>query len=493
MAYRPDPDLAFLEEVPSEDLDNLVEVLTKDREGVGRLTEELTQSEEYRRHSPDHHQYWELIAAEIQCFGANTLATMFRGGEGVLYKEMLQDVCDKMDVNYRRNAEVQSMEMNLLMKVLENSMREMSRSELKKVCKDLDLKTTNYTAEATLIALQIAIRKSGFEAYKIAVIVANAVVKALIGRGLSVAANAALTRLMSIFAGPIGWIFTAGWALIDIAGPAYRITIPTAIMVAHLRLAVQTGNLGKSEGEDSTDVLSLEYAGGAGKGKKARKKKRRKKETVVDEERLKAAEARCEAAEAKQEAANAKVKKSEAKRDAARTKLEAAKEGSSLADLKTARAAFEVAQAKLEAAEARHEAAITENWAAVAAYAGVARDKVDRDVEEMKEKWDDLDRFMAQDGFRQLEDMFGKFDKPSDSTALDDDDEDLFPPDSPAKKALEVKYDAASKKANKVGRKLSSVKADPDATQADIDVAQAKYKAAAKKRDKARTKWADTP
>jgi len=56
----------------------------------------------YKSHSPNHNQYWDLIAAEIQCFGGNSFATMLRGGEGVVYKEVLTDACDKMKVNYRK-------------------------------------------------------------------------------------------------------------------------------------------------------------------------------------------------------------------------------------------------------------------------------------------------------------------------------------------------------------------------------------------------------
>ena len=63
--YRQDADMAFLTDVPSEDLDALVHILTKDKDGELRLTEELTHSVEYLTHNPDHHQYWKLIAAEI--------------------------------------------------------------------------------------------------------------------------------------------------------------------------------------------------------------------------------------------------------------------------------------------------------------------------------------------------------------------------------------------------------------------------------------------
>ena len=235
MAYRQDPDLEFLADVPSDDLNELVEILTMGKDGNVRWIETLTANDRYKEFSPDHHAYWDLIAAAIQCSGANTLATLARGGKGVLYRKVLTDVCDKMKVNYNRGASVEAIEFHLLTKVLTDSMKEMSPEELEVVCDDLDLSPVRYTPEAVTIALQVAIRLGGFLPYKIALIVANTVVKALIGRGLSLVVNAALVRLMSAFAGPIGWTLSAAWLLVDIAGPAYRITVPAVIMVAYLR------------------------------------------------------------------------------------------------------------------------------------------------------------------------------------------------------------------------------------------------------------------
>lgn len=242
MAYRNDSDLEFLEEVSSLDLEVLVETLINDEDGDGRLTEELTTNDRYKSYSPDHHEYWDLIAAEIQCFGANSVVTMFRCGEGILYKEVLTDACDKMKVNYNKDASVEMIEMNLLMKILTESMQDMSTDELKEIVGDLDLNTTNYTAQAVTVALQGAVKFSGFMAYKVAVIVTNAVAKALLGHGLKIATNAALTRAIGVFAGPIGWAITGLWTAADIAGPAYRVTIPAVIQVAFLRAKLKHGD-----------------------------------------------------------------------------------------------------------------------------------------------------------------------------------------------------------------------------------------------------------
>ena len=52
---------------------------------------------------------------------------------------------------------------------------------------------------------------------------------------------------MSILTGPIGWSITAAWTLFDIAGTAYRVTIPAVIEVAYLRKLSQNREAIKQE------------------------------------------------------------------------------------------------------------------------------------------------------------------------------------------------------------------------------------------------------
>ena len=201
-----------------------------------RLTEELTTAALYKQHYPDHHQYWELIAAEIQCFGANTFATLFRGGKGVEYREVLIDVCDKMKVNYNKDSSVERIENSLLLKVLNDALEKMSPEELRELAESVGIKNlTRFTPESMLGVFQAVFRAGGFKSYQLTLIVVNAVLKALIGRGLSLAGNAALTRTIGVLTGPIGWAITGAWTAIDIASAAYRVTIPAVIQVAALR------------------------------------------------------------------------------------------------------------------------------------------------------------------------------------------------------------------------------------------------------------------
>ena len=251
MAYRNDSDLEFLSQINSEDLNDLVNCLTHDSDGSERLTEELTSNDLYKKHYPDHQKYWKLVAAELQCFGASTFATLLRGGEGVPYKEVLIDVCDKMKVNYNKDSKVETIEGNLLMKILTDVIEKMNPEELKELAEATGIKNINgITPQIMTGAFQAVFRAGGFKSYQITVIVANAIVKALIRRGLPPIVNQTLTKAMSIITGPIGWVITGVWTAIDIAGPAYRVTIPAVIQVAVLR---QKYLYGKQAGEISFD------------------------------------------------------------------------------------------------------------------------------------------------------------------------------------------------------------------------------------------------
>jgi uncharacterized protein YaaW (UPF0174 family) len=233
-AYRQDPDLEFLRVASDSDLDPLVEILCG-KPDDRRLTEGLTGSDAYKTHAPQHHVYWDKIAAELQTFGGNGIANLMRGDKGVLYREILCNVCDKMKVNYNPKQDIAVIEGGLLMKLLETSMEKMTDAELRQTAADLKLKTTNFTKQGVLAAIQGGMLAGGFLTYQISVIVANAVVKAVVGRGLTIAGNAALTRAVGVFLGPIGWAITIAWTVIDITGPAYRVTIPACVYVAYLR------------------------------------------------------------------------------------------------------------------------------------------------------------------------------------------------------------------------------------------------------------------
>ena len=232
--YRKDEGLDFLERISSEDLHGLVEFLTKQR------NQELTKSECYRIHYPDHSKYWREIATEIQTFGGNTISNLYRG-EGTYYRDVLYDVCGRMKVNYNRGASIQTIEMNLLQKALADIFEKLDLEERVEVLKALGSdNTSNIGTSAALTAAQLLLRVSGFAAYKWALIVVNSTVgtlaKATLGKGLSLGANALVTRGLSVTIGPVGLALTAAWTAYDVSGPAYRVTVPSVLYIAALRL-----------------------------------------------------------------------------------------------------------------------------------------------------------------------------------------------------------------------------------------------------------------
>jgi len=238
--YRQDADLEFLAGCDNEDLDVLVEYLTRGKDGNLRFSEELTAKEVYKKNHPNHRLYWQEIAGELQTWGGNTFANLARGDQGPLYREVLIDVAKKMKVNFNPKSQVALIEMNLLMKVLTDSLESMTPEQLKEVVEATGLKTTNFTPQAVVAALQVAVQRAGFWAInKMALIVANAVAKMVLGRGLLLATNSAISagvaKTTGILAGPIGWTVTGLWTLVGLAGPGYRVTIPSVIHIAYMR------------------------------------------------------------------------------------------------------------------------------------------------------------------------------------------------------------------------------------------------------------------
>ncbi|RVY25175.1 hypothetical protein ECC09_02930 [Helicobacter pylori] len=206
----------------------------------------MTSSTEYKRYGSDYAKYPTRIAKELQCYGGNTFINFFRN-EGVLYKEILCDACDHLKISYNEKSETSWIEQNILAKLLKDSLEQMSKKDLEEFCHELDMSNINKMISENkqiLIASVLTLFKAGgFKSYQLALIVANAVIKAIFQRGLSLGANAALTRGLSILTGPVGWIITGVWTAIDIAGPAYRVTIPACIVVATLRLKAQANEI----------------------------------------------------------------------------------------------------------------------------------------------------------------------------------------------------------------------------------------------------------
>ncbi len=59
----------------------------------------------------------------------------------------------------------------------------------------------------------------------------------------------ALKKTLGILAGPIGWVITGALVSINLAGPAYRVTVPACVLIAALRLKLKAEQEAKQKAE----------------------------------------------------------------------------------------------------------------------------------------------------------------------------------------------------------------------------------------------------
>ena len=224
-----------LEVADNGDLGLLIDVISN------KLSEELTTNDVYKANQPNHTVYADLIAKEIRDFGGNTFANIWRGGEGPAYREIVQDVADKLKVNYTKGNAVAEIEDRIFEKILEKTLEQMTEEEKYNLAIELGLDKGKMSSGGMVsTSILYAFRAGGFGSYQLTLIIANQIAKLLIGRGLVLATNAALVRFASILTGPIGLALTGIWTMIDLAGPSYKTTIPSVILVATIRKKINS-------------------------------------------------------------------------------------------------------------------------------------------------------------------------------------------------------------------------------------------------------------
>lgn len=258
-----DQDLVFLTECSNKELEVLVNIILE----KGNFSEMLSVNDTYKKYKPDHKKYVDVIAEEIIDYGARGggLRRAIFGARP--YRDIVLDVCRKTKTPVNKAADIERMENALLEQMLWDSWEKLSEREKREILQTLGAEGTKLAGRGGLAAgalIQI-FRAGGFTSYKLVLFVANAVVWAVLGRGLSLAVNAGLARALGVLTGPIGITLTALYTVYDIAGPAYRVTIPAVIYIAALRQI----HIGKALWEKKLEKEALveEEKNGAAEGK----------------------------------------------------------------------------------------------------------------------------------------------------------------------------------------------------------------------------------
>lgn len=253
MSYRSDPDLKFLKSASNQDLlllaDTLVykDVKHKNKKSH-RIAATLQNDERYKIHYPNNMKaLWESIAEEIQKFGGHSgVNWIFRWNKGVLYREILIDVCKQQKIkkiNYK-NAKTEDIEDVFLETIIVLAIEKMSDYERRELIQGLrnieqfrDIVKDMLTSKDTLIEVcKIAFKQGGFKSYILTLQIVNGISKTILGRGLTFGANAALMKYLGSFmSGPWGWAFTAVTTVWGFLGPNRDVCLKCVAIIAYMR------------------------------------------------------------------------------------------------------------------------------------------------------------------------------------------------------------------------------------------------------------------
>ncbi len=223
-----DKDLAFLKECSNEQIKLLADFIIYDTDGKKRITEEISNTKEFQLYYPNNMlALLSSIINELQLFGGNSIANSVRK-HGVSYRTILEDVCDLLKVNYQKNIPTDLLEQYLLQKVLVMSVDKMSENDIHHISEKL-------TKEE--LKNQIGLLKAGSPLFikLTTMIIGNLAVKYGLKQAAGFVAKFAGGRMFALLTGPVGWIIAGVWTAVDIAGPAYRVTVPCTLTIAYLR------------------------------------------------------------------------------------------------------------------------------------------------------------------------------------------------------------------------------------------------------------------
>jgi len=209
---------ALLRVADVDDLDALVDYITDN--GAGRMAlakdvcERFVACKRARSYPPADRG---AIASEIMLFGGNSIANMFRG-KGVSYTELAGDVGTHLKAIYAKGADAATIEEAILSKLYNDAINKMTPEQ----------------------RLHFISSWNGFDisptsAYGMSVVVAYVMASMLLGRGLPMAMGIIASRGPGLFLGPFGVAFSSIWSIAELAGAAYRVTVPCVVQIAYIR------------------------------------------------------------------------------------------------------------------------------------------------------------------------------------------------------------------------------------------------------------------
>lgn len=232
---------AVLSVADANDLGILVDYITDKGDGRLALDSDVTK----RLHNCKQNGVFttkerRTIEEELLLFGGNSIANALRGifgsSSSITYSELVRDVADKVGAansSGDSNMEVESAIVLKLFQGFFNGMSEAEQAEMLKAFKVKsvsELKSFGHAAAAgatASAATMLGLKMSG--------IVAGAIATNLLGGAVGTAITLTGGRAVAALMGPIGVGIAAAWSLSDMASPAFRVTMPCVVHIAHMR------------------------------------------------------------------------------------------------------------------------------------------------------------------------------------------------------------------------------------------------------------------
>jgi len=198
----------------------------------------------FDRHGVDPEDGVAELVAEVRLDGANSIASVFRGRRGVDYDVVVRDVARKLKLKTRRKDAETDLEGRVLDAVLERYLERASDAQREII--EEELRAALEAAKRDASELGKILKKGAWAAGSLGALVnavgeqaVAAVVKRIVLATVGRAAAGQAARqaaLVASYAIPLLNVVMVGWVLSDIAGPAFRKTVPTVVEVALLRM-----------------------------------------------------------------------------------------------------------------------------------------------------------------------------------------------------------------------------------------------------------------
>ena len=231
-----DHDLEFLNRCSNEDLKQLCDLLTFDKKGRYRISEQLTNSDAYLQNYPDNMRGMTAeLAEELQKFGTNSIMTLIHDGRPDSYESIVRRVCKKMYIDVTNEDDAVTMERKLLEKICEKSFNNMSNEELRSYAQEAGVFKKDLSRKALIASLMSALRYCPHILKSVVRRVLAHAISMLGSRAIGMAGLRVTERVLGVATGPVGWIVLTAWSVWDLASPAYRIVIPAVLLIAIMR------------------------------------------------------------------------------------------------------------------------------------------------------------------------------------------------------------------------------------------------------------------